>query len=171
MRAWCPLSHASHGVASPPSEIRACVSPRRGAQSVRTFKRRGGLADDSSSTSHSLILLFRRRRSEKRSPAVVPPLSLRCVCNMSAGLRSASRTDQPSFCCSPLLRDCSEITSCMHIECETAVGTLMGRVCALCHEILHCLRCGRFQRSREKDVWVQGLLAQPSPHVDRVRVL
>ena len=49
---------------------------------MRTFKRRGGLADDSSSTSHSLILLFRRRRSEKRSPAVVPPLSLRCVCNI-----------------------------------------------------------------------------------------
>ena len=105
----------------------------------------------------------------KRAPCCCSP-ALAPLCLQHVGRATFSLTHRPAFflllpIASGLLRN-----HLMHIECETA-GTLMGRVCVLCHEILHCLRCGRFQRSREKDVWVQGLLAQPSPHVGRVRVL
>ena len=111
---------------------------------MRTFKRRGGLADDSSSTSHSLILLFRRRRSENELPCCCPP-PLAPLCLQHVGRATFSLAHRPaSFLLLPiasgLLRN-----HLMHIECETSVGTLMGRVCVLCHEILHHLRCGRFQ--------------------------
>ena len=74
-------------MASPPNEIYAYVSPRGGAESVRTFRCRGGLANDGSSTSWEFILLCRLprlRRSEKSSrscsPVLAPVSPVRCVC-------------------------------------------------------------------------------------------
>ena len=62
---------------------------------MRTFKRRGGLADDSSSTSRSLILLF-RRRSEIELPFCCSP-ALAPLCLQHVGRATFSLTHRPAF--------------------------------------------------------------------------
>ena len=70
-----PLTRLS-SMASPPNGIYAYVSPRGGAESVRTFKCRGGLANDSSSQKRLILKCDRRSSTQKsshcRSPVLAP---------------------------------------------------------------------------------------------------
>ena len=147
-------------VRTPVGRIGAYVSPRGGAESVRTFKCRGGLASDGSRKSlwfdHTFVDCRLKKSSHCRSPVLAP-------------VRSAMFVGRATFSLTHRCLGFSRVTSCTK-EVRLEVVHQWGGCVFSCHDVFNIPLCmSGTPRSKEKYLWVQGLLAQPSPHVTSLR--